>query len=61
MKLGGQIRAVPGGVIGFDMGAALSMGAALGVPSAATAELLPIIETVAVREMNEAAKGQGNG
>lgn len=64
MKLGGQLRVIPGAVIGFDMGTALEMGAALGVPRVVAAELLPIIETVAVRQMNaaaEAARGQGHG
>ena len=64
MKLGGQLRVIPGAVVGFDMGAALDLGAALGVPRIAAAELLTIIEAVAVRQMNaaaEAARGQGNG
>jgi hypothetical protein len=45
---------IPGAIIGWDMGAALSLGAALGVPALATAELLPEIEAVMVRRLNEA-------
>ena len=44
---------VPGAVIGWDMGAALQLGAALGVPATAIAELLPAIEAVMVRKINE--------
>ena len=35
------------------MGAALAMADALGVPPAAAAELLPVIETVMVSKLNE--------
>jgi len=55
--LGGQFRCVPGGVTGFDLGAALMMGSALGVPALILAELLPAIEAVAVREMNNRSEG----
>jgi hypothetical protein len=41
-------------VIGWDMGAALALGQALGVPPLAMAELLPGIETVMVAKINEA-------
>ncbi|MFC6689546.1 hypothetical protein ACFQBU_18470 [Jhaorihella thermophila] len=40
-------------MIGWDMAAALSLGDALGVPSLATAELLPVIEAVMVAKLNE--------
>jgi hypothetical protein len=40
-------------VIGWDMGAALQLGAALGVPPMVIAELLPPIEAVMVRKINE--------
>jgi hypothetical protein len=40
-------------VIGWDMGAALQLGAALDIPPRAIAELLPPIEAVMVRKMNE--------
>ncbi|MGY6634473.1 MAG: DUF7697 family protein [Alkalilacustris sp.] len=52
-RLGGQLRILPGAVIGWDMGAALALGRALGVPSLAMAELLPPIEAVMVRRINE--------
>jgi hypothetical protein len=52
-RLGGQLRAIPGVVIGWDMGAALAMADALGVPPAAAAELLPVIEAVMVSKLNE--------
>ncbi len=40
-------------VIGWDMGAALQLGAALGVSMKALAELLPPVEAVMVRKINE--------
>ena len=52
-RLGGQLRLAPGAVIGWDMGAALMLGAALGVSAPAIAELLPEIEAVMVRKLNE--------
>lgn len=54
--MSGQVRAIPGAVLGWDMTAGLALGAALGVPAAAVAELLPEIETVAVRKINERLK-----
>ena len=53
LKLGGQLRVVPGAVIGWDLGAAVALGRALGVNPLATAEILPAIEAVAVRAINE--------
>lgn len=52
-RLSGQMRVIPGAVIGWDMGAALALGAALGVSPPAIAELLPAIEAVMVRRVNE--------
>ena len=60
-RLGGQLRLAPGAVIGWDMGAALMLGAALGVPASATAELLPEIEAVMVRKLNEALRSGSSG
>ena len=56
-RLGGQVR-VTGGisgdtVLGWDMGAALQLGAALGLSPLIIAELLPPIEAVMVRKINE--------
>ena len=42
-----------GAVIGWDMSAALQLGAALGLSPLIIAELLPPIEAVMVRETNE--------
>ena len=44
---------LPGAVVGWDMSAALALGDALGVPSLAMAELLPVIEAVMVTKLNE--------
>jgi hypothetical protein len=52
-RLGGQLRILPGAVIGWDMGAALALGRALGIPPMAIAEFLPPIEAVMVRRINE--------
>ena len=52
-RLGGQLRVLPGAVVGWDMSAALALGDALGVPPAATAELLPAVEAVMVAKLNE--------
>ncbi len=53
-RLGGQLRVSPtGGVVGWDMGAALALAGALGVDSTAAGHLLPPIEAVMVRAMNE--------
>ena len=52
-RLGGQLRVLPGAVLGWDMGAALAMAAALGVPARAAAEMLPVIEAAMVRKLNE--------
>ncbi len=60
-RLGGQLRIAPsGGVIGWDMGAALALASALGICRMAVAELLPAIEAVMVRKINE-QMDQNNG
>lgn len=43
------------------MGAALSLAEALGVSALITAELLPEIEAVIVRKLNEQMQGRRNG
>ena len=60
-RLGGQLRLAPGAVIGWDMGAALMLGAALGVSAPAIAELLPEIEAVMVRKLNERLAADRSG
>ena len=52
-RLGGQLRVSGSAVIGWDMGSALQLGAALGVSPIAIAELLPPIEAVMVRKIND--------
>ena len=52
-RLGGQLRATQQTILGWDMGAALSMAQALGVNSLAAMELLPEIEAVMVKRVNE--------
>jgi len=51
---------IPGAVLGWDMGAALAMAQALGIDALTAAELLPEIEAVMVRKLNEQI-GDGNG
>lgn len=59
--MGGQIRAVPGAVLGWDMTAALAMASAIGISPRAVVELLPMIEAVMVRKLNEAREGRRDG
>lgn len=48
-----QLRVSMGGIVGFDMTAALTMAEALGVDAIAVAEILPAVEAVAMTRMNE--------
>ncbi|WP_420848494.1 DUF7697 family protein [Paracoccus alcaliphilus] len=50
---------MPGAVLGWDMGAALEMGRALGIAPVAVAELLPVIEAVMIRKTNEQIEESG--
>jgi hypothetical protein len=56
-RLGGQVRVAGGisggAVLGWDMAAALQLGEALGLSPLIIAELLPPIEAVMVRKINE--------
>ena len=56
-RLGGPLRVIPGAVLGRDMGAALALSAALGSDTLIAAELLPEIEAVMVRKLNDAIAG----
>ncbi|MGO4917530.1 hypothetical protein ACEN2R_18895 [Pseudogemmobacter sp. W21_MBD1_M6] len=47
------MRVIPGAVLGWDMTAALTLAQALGVNTLIAAELLPEIEAVMVRKLNE--------
>lgn len=64
MRLGGQLRVASGMTvrfIGWDMNAALALGAALGIESMAVAVFLPDIEEVAMSKLNEQVEQAGNG
>lgn len=52
---------IRGAVLGWDIGAALAMASALGVDTLIAAELLPEIEAVMVRKLNEQMKGGHDG
>ena len=56
LRMGGQLRVATGltgmVVLGWDLGTALSLAKALGVPALAAAELLPAIEAAAVAGIN---------
>ena len=50
--LDGQIRVIPGAVVGFDLTAALAAADAMGIDRAAVVELLPVIEARMVAALN---------
>jgi hypothetical protein len=52
---------IPGGVLGWDMGAALALAQALGIAPLIAAELLPVVEAVMVRKLNEQIEGGRDG
>ena len=52
-RLGGQLRVAGKAVIGWDMGAALALAQVLGLNPMVVAELLPELEAVMVRRINE--------
>jgi hypothetical protein len=52
--MGGQLRASAGGaIIGWDMGAAMALAGALAINPLLAAEILPAIEAIAVRAINQ--------
>ncbi len=59
--MGGQLRAIPGAVLGWDMTAGLALGAALGLAPMLVAEVLPDIERIVVRKANERGEGSDDG
>ena len=59
-RMGGQVRVVPGGVVGWDMTAALAMADALGISTLTAAEILPALEAAAVTAINKQI-GSQNG
>ena len=52
---------VPGAVLGWDMGAALALARALGINTLIAAELLPELEAVMMRKLNEQMEGGRDG
>ena len=52
-RLGGQMRVAGRAVIGWDMSAALALAQALGLNAMVATELLPDLEAVMVRRVNE--------
>lgn len=49
LRIGGQVRTDWGHATGWDLGAALALARALGVPELAVAEFLPWIEAEMVK------------
>ncbi len=58
---GCQLWVIPGAMLGRDMGAALVMAHALGIDTLIAAELLPWIEAVMVRKLNEQIASDDEG
>ena len=56
-RLGGQLRASQQTILDWDMGAALAMAQALGVNGLVAMELLPEIEAIMVKRVNEQIGG----
>ena len=52
-RLGGQMRVAGKAVLGWDLGAAFALAHALGLNPMVVAELLPELEAVMVRRINE--------
>ena len=52
-RLGGQLRVIPGAVIGLDLTAAFALADAMGIERLAVAELLPDIEAAMVETLNK--------
>ena len=61
MRLTGQLRVIPGAVLGLDMNAALAVAEALGLDTLICAELLPDIEAMMVRGLNAQMKAERDG
>ncbi len=55
------MRVSPGAVLGWDLGAAIALAQALGISPLIAAELLPGIEAVMVRKLNEQMEGRRDG
>ena len=53
LRAGGQVRAIPGAVLGFDMTAVLAMARAAGISEALVYDFLPAIEVTFVASANK--------
>lgn len=47
-------------MLGWDLNAALALGAALGIPAAALAELLPPVEAAMVKALNKRMRAEAS-
>jgi hypothetical protein len=54
-----QLRAIPGAVLGLDLGAALALARALAIDLAAVADLLPRVEAGMIHALNERLRSDG--
>ncbi len=61
LRMGGQLRAVPGAALGWDLTAALALAVALGVDQRLAAEILPEIEPVVIGRINRQMKVSHDG
>jgi hypothetical protein len=61
LRLTGQLRVLPGAVLGLDMTAALAVAEALGLNTFVCAELLPEIEAMMVRGLNAQIRADYDG
>jgi hypothetical protein len=61
LRLTGQLRVIPGAVLGIDMNAALAVAEALGLNTLICAELLPDIEAMMVRGLNAQMNADHHG
>jgi hypothetical protein len=60
-RLAGQLRpAGLGGLIGLDLGVALQMGSALGIPAFLVAEIMPEIEGAMIAAIRDRTAGAEN-
>jgi hypothetical protein len=61
LRMGGQLRAIPGAVLGWDLTAAFALARALGIDARLVAEVLPEIEPIVVAKINEQVKVSSDG
>lgn len=61
MRLGGQWRIGMAGATGLDLGMALQLGRALGIPDLGVAEFIPEMETAALAAMRTREDSKDGG